>query len=343
MRKEEIIDELQKHDGSVLSFPDRGPWGNNKYRGNCSGWIHAFMIWKYHITKMAELFSGSGTGYDVCKDMGIQYVGADLNPIPVRPGILNINAVTDEVPADFFDADMFFMHPPYGEEIHIPYAGAEWGAEKKWTKVNGKNKCEIIDHTDELIPQLGYDPKQFDLGRMPWPQFIQTLNNIVMKYYASMMNGGTMAILMGDVRRNGFHSMLTDIVKPGQLEQVIIKMQHNTVSEQQNINYSSKNFVPLVHEYIMVLKKIMPYMIEFQLPTKYELDIRDSQIATWRDVVWAVFQKINKKTLSLDEIYAEIDGHEKCKHNPNWKAKVRQILQYMSQCVNVSKGIWAVA
>ena len=112
-----------------------------------------------------------------------------------------------------------------------------------------------------------------------------------MKYYASMMNGGTMAILMGDVRRNGFHSMLTDIVKPGQLEQVIIKMQHNTVSEQQNINYSSKNFVPLVHEYIMVLKKIMPYMIEFQLPTKYELDIRDSQTATWRDVVWAVLQK----------------------------------------------------
>ena len=68
-------------------------------------------------------------------------------------------------------------------------------------------------------------------------------------------------------------------------------MQHNTVSEQQNINYSSKNFVPLVHEYIMVLKKIMPYMIEFQLPTKYELDIRDSQTATWRDVVWAVLQK----------------------------------------------------
>lgn len=54
-------------------------------------------------------------------------------------------------------------------------------------------------------------------------------------------------------------------------------------------------------------------------------------------------KKNNKKTLSLDEIYAEIDGHEKCKHNPNWKAKVRQILQYMPQCVNVSKGIWAVA
>lgn len=57
--------------------------------------------------------------------------------------------------------------------------------------------------------------------------------------------------------------------------------------------------MPLVHEYIMVLKKIMPYMIEFQLPTKYELDIRDSQTATWRDVVWAVFQKINKKRYLL--------------------------------------------
>lgn len=23
--------------GSILSFPDRGPWGNARYHGNCSG------------------------------------------------------------------------------------------------------------------------------------------------------------------------------------------------------------------------------------------------------------------------------------------------------------------
>ena len=45
---------------------------------------------------------------------------------------------------------MIFMHPPYGAEIGIPYAGAEWGAEKNWQKVNGRNKCIYIDHTDAV-------------------------------------------------------------------------------------------------------------------------------------------------------------------------------------------------
>jgi hypothetical protein len=26
--------------GSILSFPDRGPWGNSQYRGNCSGHVY---------------------------------------------------------------------------------------------------------------------------------------------------------------------------------------------------------------------------------------------------------------------------------------------------------------
>ena len=98
MNRNDIIARLQENDSTVLSFPDRGPWGDNRYRGNCSGWYQAFLIWKYKVHKMAELFSGSGTGYDVAKDMGIDYVGADLNPNPVRPGILSVNAVTDEVP-----------------------------------------------------------------------------------------------------------------------------------------------------------------------------------------------------------------------------------------------------
>lgn len=124
MNRNEIIARLMENDSTVLSFPDRGPWGDPKYRGNCSGWYQAFLIWKYKVKKFAELFAGSGTGFDVAKDMKIGYVGADLNPTPVRPGILCVNAVTDEVPIQFTDADFLFMHPPYGAEIRIPYAGS---------------------------------------------------------------------------------------------------------------------------------------------------------------------------------------------------------------------------
>ncbi len=253
----------------------------------------------------------------MAKDMGVKYVGADLNPTPVRPGILNVNAITDEVPEEFVDADFMFMHPPYSNLIKIDWAGKAYA-----------------DPTGKLA--------QYDLGNMDWNTFMKTLNMVVMKYYSAMQNGAKMGILMGDVRRNGFHSMLTDIVKPGKLEQVIIKMQHNTVSERNSIQYAHKNFVPIVHEYIMVLKKVVPYIIDFSLPMHYEGDIRDSVSATWRDVVVSVMKKLGGKA-NLESIYKEIDGHKKCQSNEHWREKIRQTLQQYSLFINVERGVWQMA
>lgn len=346
MNRNDIIKELEAKDSSILSFPNRGEWGDKRYRGNCSGWIQAFLIWKYRIDrKFAELFSGSGTGYDVCKDMGIDYVGADLNPNPVRPGILNVNAVTDEVPDLFRDAQMLFMHPPYGAEIGIPYAGAEWGAEKKWEVVNGRNKCNIIDHTSDMIPTLGYDPKKYDLGRMSWNTFMRTLNGIIMKYYAAMAPGSYMGILMGDVRRNGvFHSMMCDIVKPGIAEQVIIKEQHNCVSNGRS--YTNRNFVPIEHEYLYVLKKTLDaFFINYQLPSNFEKDLRDSKSATWKDIVMAALQNTHKE-YALEEIYNAVENHERTKQNVHWQDKIRQVMRELTasgMVVNVKRGYYAAA
>lgn len=316
MNKNEIIARLIKNDTTVLSFSDRGSWGCSNYRGNCSGWYQAFLIWKYKVKKFAELFSGSGTGYDVAKDMQVDYVGADLNPVPVRPGILCVNALTDEVPVAFTNADFLFMHPPYGAEIRIPYAGSQYP-----------------DPTGEL--------SKSDLGQMPWDLFIKSLNKVVMKYFSAMEGGSRMGILMGDIRHNGvLHSMLTDIVKPGELDQILIKMQHNTVSG--NRTYSSRNFVPIVHEYILILKKTSPYILDFQIPMKKELDIRDSFSATWRDVVFAVMRKLGKSA-SLSNIYKEVEGHEKTRTNPHWKDKIRQVLQKYPDFISESRGVWSLA
>ena len=316
MNKEEIKKELQNSDSTVLSFPERGPWGDKKYRGNCSGWIQAFLIWKYKVQRFAELFAGSGTGSDVCKDMGIPYIGADLNPNPVRNDILSVNALTDEVPEQFLGADMLFMHPPYGAEIRIPYANSMWK-----------------DTTDKNLSAS-------DLGQMPWNKFMYTLNCVIMKYYAAMESGARMSILMGDVRRGGLHSMLTDIVKPGELQQIIIKQQHNFMSAGKT--YQSRNFVPIEHEYLMVLKKLSPYIIDFICAEKHSMDIRDSQSATWRDVISAVMQ--SKGNCSLDQIYSEVEGYKKCESNPNWKAKVRQVLQLNPNLFrSAERGVWYMA
>ncbi len=313
MNKNDIIAVLQQSDSSVLSFPDRGPWGDNRYRGNCSGWVQASLIWKYNVKKLAELFAGGGTGSDVAKDMGIQYIGADLNPNPKRSDILVCNAVLDEVPDEFRDADMIFMHPPYGEEIHIPYAGS-------------------------MYPDPDGVLSRSDLGQMQWNTFMKTLNEVVMKYYAAMAPGAKMSILMGNVRRNGrYYSMINDIVKPGELVQTMVKLQHNCMSNGRT--YANRNFYPTDHEDILVVKKPGGYIIVFQAPVKVHRDIRDSKHATWKDVVASVLHELGRNA-TLTEIYEAIDGHEKCKSNAHWQAKVRQTLQ-QGNFRHVRAGVWA--
>ena len=315
MNKKQIIETLMAHDSTVLSFPDRGPWGNNKYRGNCSGWIQASLIWKYNVQKLAELFAGGGTGSDVARDMGIQYVGADLNPNPVRADILVCDAIKDEVPDEFRDADMVFMHPPYSELIRIPYAGSMYS-----------------DPTGEL--------SKHDLGQMPWDKFMKMLNGVIKKYYSAMAPGAKMSVLMGNVRRNGrYYSMMKDVVLPGELVQTLVKLQHNCVSG--NRQYSNRNFYPTDHEDILVIKKPEGYLIVFQTPMRKELDVRDSKSATWKDVVQAVLAQLGAQA-TLAQIYDAIEGHEKCKTNPNWQAKVRQTLQ-TGGFQHASRGMWAAA
>lgn len=311
---------------SVLSFPNRGKWGDYKYRGNCTGHIHDELITQYHIKKLAELFAGSGTGSDVARERGIQYVGADLNNNYIRSDIISgYNAITDDVPESFLDADFLFMHPPYGAEIRIPYAGSQGNGGGQWDDSN-------------FYAMKGYSAREYDLGRMEWDKFMHTLNGIIMKFYASMKGNSRMGILMGDVRRDGkYYSMLRDIIIPGKLESICVKVQHNCVSNGRT--YSNSSFIPIDHENLIILKKVASYIMDFQLAKRYELDIRDSKKATWRDVVASILEQ-SRKPMKLEEIYEELDGHDKTKQNPHWKEKVRQTLQIHNVFENVDRGVW---
>lgn len=60
MNRNEIIARLMENDSTVLSFPDRGPWGDQKYRGNCSGWYQAFLIWKYKVKNLQNYLPDQG-------------------------------------------------------------------------------------------------------------------------------------------------------------------------------------------------------------------------------------------------------------------------------------------
>ena len=98
MNKNEIFSYLKQHaNGTVLSFPERGPWGSSSYRGNFSGWIPAAIIYRYGAGSVSEIFAGGGTTSDLCRDLEIPYCGIDLNPAPVRNNILTMDILDEDI------------------------------------------------------------------------------------------------------------------------------------------------------------------------------------------------------------------------------------------------------
>ena len=321
MTKKDIIEELQKNDTTLLSFPNRGPWGNSKYRGNCSGWIPAYFIWKYGAKSVAEIFAGSGTTSDVCRDMEVKYTGIDLNPNPLRENIISMNILDDNIllPDGFYNADMLFLHPPYPSINDVRYSDVMW----KDTSGVGI----------------------YDIQNMNWENGMQAVNKAVLKGYAAMPPGAYEVILVGEIRSKGqYRSMFQNLAIPGILHQTFIKMQHNTVSG--NRTYSGKNDYALTaHEMIAVIKKPSGYEIAYVMPKEYKTDIRDSNQGTWKDVVMAILHK-DKRERHLTEIYQELKGHKKADANPHWQAKVRQTLQELRKAglaVSTDRGMWSVS
>lgn len=87
---------------SVVSYPDRGPWGNNQYPGNCSGYLLIDLCATYQPRLVLDPMEGGGTSRDVCADMGIPYAGFDLQS--------GTDSLNDEIGDGY---DLIFWHPPY--------------------------------------------------------------------------------------------------------------------------------------------------------------------------------------------------------------------------------------
>lgn len=87
---------------SVVSYPDRGPWGDNRYPGNCSGYLLIDLCATYQPRRVLDPMEGGGTSREVCADLGIDYSGFDL-----RQGT---DSMHDDIGSGY---DLIFWHPPY--------------------------------------------------------------------------------------------------------------------------------------------------------------------------------------------------------------------------------------
>lgn len=292
---------------SIVSYPERGEGGNSRYRGNCSPKLIEDLLEFFRPAEICDYMCGSGTTKAAADKLQIPshlydlHSGFDLMSceIPERPGFI-------------------FWHPPYWDIIKY---------------------SDVMYKASEVEQQYGYDPKKRDLSRISdWNKFVEAMNYCLMKQFTALEKGGRMAILMGDIKKKGkLYSMLAEIVKPGTMENIIIKAQHNCFSDK--TQYSG-SFIPILHEYVMILRKDASLLYPILVTQSKNIDIRDMAGATWRDVVAGVLEQY-KEPVTLSVLYEQIEPYKKAKENQWWKEKIRQTLQINpTHFIHDGRGLW---
>lgn len=292
---------------SIVSYPERGVGGNNQYRGNCSPKLIEDLVGFFKPTEICDYMCGSGTTKAAAEKMGIRSHLYDLHS-----GFDIMNCEIKERP------EFIFWHPPYWDIIKY---------------------SDVMYKARDVEERYGYDPRKFDLSRIQnWDQFVESMNYAMMKQFTALEKGGRMAVLMGDIKKKGkLYSMISEIIKPGTLENIIIKTQHNCFSD--NVQYGGK-FIPILHEYVLIVRKDNPLIIPIIQVKKKDVDIRDMEGASWRDIVAAVLEK-HDDAVSLESLYQEIEPYKKTKTNQWWKEKIRQTLQINPKYfLRTGRGMW---
>ena len=297
---------------SIVSYPDRGSYGRNSYRGNCSGFLIKDLIKQYKLQGLSDFMVGSGTTEDVVREAGIRGDFADLNR--------GYDMLSMDLPNR---AENIFWHPPYGDMIK--YADSQYKA------VDVEAKTGLSAETI----------RKHDLSSFQdWNEFVKWMNYCMMKQFTALEKGGRMFVLVGDMKRKGrLYSMIRDLICPGTMENIIIKAQHNCWSDRQSY---SGSFVPIVHEYLLVTRKDAGLIVPVSWGTSREYDTRKFGDQSWRDLVYSVIQE-NGGEMSLKELYDAVKDSAKAERNQHWQEKVRQTVQNIKHFVRTERGCYALA
>lgn len=287
---------------SIASYFARGKYGSNAWRGNCSGLLIRDLLEHYKPDTFGDLAVGSGTSIEVAKDLGYNSsnsVFSDLNP---KYGGVDISGPD----LDFPLMDFIFFHPPYfvypGSAMPV-YSGK--GADGK-----GMWGDEINPHDGSRIQNEEEFKKWFD-----------TCNA---NLYKLLRKGGRLAILMGDSRYRGqYYSMFKEMDIFGEIEQVIVKQQHNCLTD--TVKYSGK-FIPIQHEYLVIIRKGSPYVIPVTHVSHHKRDVRTSEKVTWATVIAMILENHGGQ-MKKEELVSVMEQHPKAKNNSHIYAKLRQELQ----------------
>jgi len=289
---------------SVYNFPNRGPWGNPRWRGNTSGHILAPLFWLCQPSFVVDPAEGSGTTGEFCRQHGVEYAGLDLHS--------GFNLLKDPLRRFLHKSpDFVFFHPPYHDVI--VYSGKVWG--------------DGAGHPD-------------DLSRCASPEeFVEKLQMALVNIYDSLKVGGHYAVLIGDQRKAGvYRSYQADVIGMGigKLRNVVIKSQNNTWSGGKR--YANR-LLKVEHEYLLLFGKDAKLTGLATIGLSQSTRLSRAFYGTWRNIVEFALRKLGG-VASLRELYDAIGIPDGFKNN-HIEAKIRQVVQQHFQ--RVERGVYALA
>ena len=295
---------------SVLSFAERGPWGDARWRGNCSGYVYQALLQQLRPSVFVDPMCGSGTSIEVAREMNIKAYGLDLHS--------GFNILRDSIlHAVGEPADLCLSHPPYGDIII--YSGVVWGNA----------------HADDLSRCTSEE------------DFHEKLHIALLNQRDATKPGGYYGTIIGDKRKNGayvsYQAEAIARMPSNELAGVLIKQQHNVMSDSRT--YRGMKLPRLMHEYILLWRR--PESITSFLSDLSSLAHQQAArlSSTWKALLRTVLVSLGGKA-SLSTIYEKVakNAPERLATNPNWQAKVRQVLnQNQALFTSVERGVWALA
>ena len=237
-------DNFELQTSSVWDFPDRGRWATHdpSFRGNWSPYIPRNIILRYSNERdlILDQFVGGGTTLVEAKLLNRRAIGVDVNPTSLAIAVKKCAFTTEKSGKVYFkvgDARNLSFIPDESIDLictHPPYSN-------------------IIKYSADI---------EGDISRIPTQQFLQEIGKAANESYRVLKPGKFCAILMGDIRRNGFvfplgFSVMEIFRQSGfRLKEIVIKKQHNCQATSKWIQGSrDSNFLLLAHEYLFILKK----------------------------------------------------------------------------------------
>ena len=300
---------------SVVSYPNRGSYGDNKWRGNCSGHIIKQAVSTYmDVNNKNALFvdpsMGSDTAGDVAREVGVRYKGLDLHS--------GFNLLRDDLLTTLQEeAQFIWWHPPY--HSMIKYSRDVW-AEKK-PHPDDLSECESVS------------------------DFLEKSQIAMMNMYDALpANGnGTYCVLIANMRKNGKYYDLSGMLQraaPGNLKDIVIKTQHNCRSDYKQY---AKPIVRIAHESLLVFGKDKRFITSIDFAALNERRAHRLAAMTWRAAIKTVMRVLG--TAHLSDIYEKMEEYAKSRgSNKNWKAKIRQVVRvYKDDFTALGNGMYSQA